>query len=367
LESAYTTSGACTAAGFTWRTRATTIDACAAQGTFCQMPDYSWDVSIKDASACAACGGTIVPAYTWSPALWVSGFVLELAETNRTWTGVNTWGPTINQTKLSSVIELIVIEKFVPVVKTMLQCAYLPFLTILDEAACACSGDTTAPADCFPTLSTVAQIAEGVAFSGLEAKIVSNGVTITITNDSVTVQEDMKNISIYIVLPPPTSSSKRAAAAYTTVVDSNGNVIGQLYGDQKQVSFGDTLSGSGFSLCLDLTSTPSNCNAPAIVYSATADTASTVASTSVTTTATQMCGSGFTQSGYYAPAYLCVASSSTTSGTSSGSTGATASTTAAATTVQASSTTAHAAASGVSKSAIINACAVIVAVVLCTI
>jgi hypothetical protein len=327
LENNYLTSTSCVAAGFSWRTRANTTEECMAQGNFCQMADYSWDLSLQDAAQCSACGGTIVPAYTWQPALWVPGFVLPLQRIDRVWTSVNSWGPTLNSTKLGDIVNAIVIQKFVPVVKTMLQCAYLPYLTILDEAVCACSGDPSVPANCFPTVSTVAQIAEGLVFSGIEATIVSNGVTAVFANSSITVQDDAKNISIYIVLPPPTqSTSKRDTAVSTTVVDANGNNIGSLSGNQIQVSFQNTLAGSGYSLCIDITTANtmgSSCYVT-MVYTPTPDTSSTIASgIKVQASASQVCASGITQAGYYAPGTICDQSTGSTSAAATGSTGST--------------------------------------------
>ena len=223
----------CRAGNATWVNRAFTRDECESHGNGCSERRFSQPTP-KDHDSCLECGGTYKSMYHWTPARWESGNIKNLNWTSRKWESINTWGPTINWTKLNDVMNVAVGHMMQKAVKTQFLCKYGLLTANIEKIACDCGQETGS--NCFNNMTSV-QIGETTLFPGYSVINDWGSVTLEVDGNSTSNWTEPVNVTIssssdlsFLLFRHRTGATPLGIFPniYATVLNDYGDVVGQI-------------------------------------------------------------------------------------------------------------------------------------------
>eukprot|EP00002_Diphylleia_rotans_P037583 TRINITY_DN8410_c1_g1_i1.p1 TRINITY_DN8410_c1_g1~~TRINITY_DN8410_c1_g1_i1.p1 ORF type:complete len:1497 (-),score=233.75 TRINITY_DN8410_c1_g1_i1:238-4728(-) len=234
-----------------WRHSSHTVDTCTEEQG-CKDPTSTSVFTGKEPTVCKDCGGTYESRYIWLTPEWTtSGELIPLTWSNYSYYSINKFRPTLNFYDVYTTIEQQLTLRYAPYFQTELLCRYSSSLENLRYITCDCADDPGAPSNCYS--SDVRFVSAGTQrfCSGLEDWIKTGSYDIRVQKESVPLGYDCINTNISLVpasqfrrnIPDSVSSDQLSGAANQgsnnpySVVQVNGNYVGQIVGDGLMLEF----------------------------------------------------------------------------------------------------------------------------------
>lgn len=250
IHSDITSHEACTAHGWRWYTRATSEQACLAEGQAC-VPPFNWgNANGMSTQACADCGGRFGPLYEWVEARWIPARFLQTQWMQRAWGPINSFVPSIDQRKVNALMQRVITYQRLNAQLNDFSLQYLQPLAVMRTIVC---DYLHADDDCLRFLPTTLESracivqpnslneCDGVTFDAR----VSDNATLTTARTFVTPLGSF-------LLGAVSGASRRRLLSFDTdtyeiVRNAAGFTVGQLVGPGKSA----TVVGGANQTCLD--------------------------------------------------------------------------------------------------------------------
>ncbi|EQC34254.1 hypothetical protein SDRG_08456 [Saprolegnia diclina VS20] len=178
------TAAACATAGGSWVTPATTQSACVS--TLGCLEPGATTLSMKNATQCTKCGGSLKPWYTWTSGVWAPAYVEAYTwqAGGTTLVSANAYKPTLSLQLLGQVLQGPIAKRVARLQKTKALLQYNGMTDVLSKLACACgrsanSACFSTPASANATLTSQSQIFCGNSSTSIPTGTTSALVTLT--------------------------------------------------------------------------------------------------------------------------------------------------------------------------------------------
>eukprot|EP00026_Physarum_polycephalum_P001175 Phypoly_transcript_01176.p1 GENE.Phypoly_transcript_01176~~Phypoly_transcript_01176.p1 ORF type:complete len:1108 (+),score=117.51 Phypoly_transcript_01176:209-3532(+) len=229
--------------GYRWQKSFTNKQDCEAKKG-CQL---GASMNLQNQQECKECNGDYESVYQWNPAQYVPAKPMKLYFITGNYTTINTWKQTLDFQIIEDTINKVVAEKFALALETEAMCLYNPLLDVITHIACDCTGDTSAPPNCYLEGTRITSVGVQRFYAGNPDSIKAGSVKITVYATSIPVTTSYLDVDIDIVsasqfrqeqtLSVNVLSSSFNTNPYAIVKNTHKAVVGQLVGDGVVLSF----------------------------------------------------------------------------------------------------------------------------------